>query len=219
MADKIQDTTTQLPYLTQGHLSQEVKNAARRAAQDALKRGEIEYQRCEECDLFVTEMHHDDYTKPLEVRFLCTPHHAMLHRKEKPLRPIRPVSKKAYPVVHCAVCGKELPKRHASGGRPAIYCQDPQERRSPCAELGVIVFRIVRLLEEIGIRKGHIGSALKGHSATFRLLANITRDYSKQPRIKGRYVKEANERIEKLEGMVRLVAESMPRRKGRRAKR
>src|SRR5262245_57418077 len=39
-----------------------------------LKRGKIKRQPCEVCGS-TAQMHHDDYSRPLEVRWLCRPHH------------------------------------------------------------------------------------------------------------------------------------------------
>ena len=58
-----------------------VKLKAQRAAQRALKRGIIKFKPCEVCGDQRVHMHHEDYNKPLEVRFLCTKHHYATHRK------------------------------------------------------------------------------------------------------------------------------------------
>lgn len=62
------------------------KAAARDAAQRALRAGIIKRQPCEVCGVVhasaradgsrvKVEAHHDDYSKPLDVRWLCTEHH------------------------------------------------------------------------------------------------------------------------------------------------
>ncbi len=40
-------------------------------------------QPCEVCGAEKTEAHHDDYTKPLDVRWLCKRHHSDLHTKNE----------------------------------------------------------------------------------------------------------------------------------------
>lgn len=55
--------------------------SARAKARQALRRGQLERQPCEVCGEHA-EMHHDDYSKPLEVRWLCKRHHAEHHRIE-----------------------------------------------------------------------------------------------------------------------------------------
>ena len=42
----------------------------------AIKDGRIQRGRCEECGEENAQAHHDDYSKPLEVRWLCRKHHA-----------------------------------------------------------------------------------------------------------------------------------------------
>ena len=56
------------------------KEHCRKKAQYALIKGEIEKQYCEVCGSVKSEMHHDDYTRPLDVRWLCHLHHGQYHR-------------------------------------------------------------------------------------------------------------------------------------------
>ena len=46
----------------------------------ALKRGKLMRQPCEVCGETKTQAHHDDYSKPLEVRWLCKKHHDEFHK-------------------------------------------------------------------------------------------------------------------------------------------
>jgi hypothetical protein len=57
-----------------------VKDRARRAVLTALAAGTLERQPCEVCGFLLTEAHHLDYTKPLDVKWLCTEHHGEMHR-------------------------------------------------------------------------------------------------------------------------------------------
>lgn len=54
------------------------KARARRMAHHAVRRGLIPRLPCH-CGQ-TAQMHHDDYSKPLEVRWLCRRHHLELHR-------------------------------------------------------------------------------------------------------------------------------------------
>lgn len=58
----------------------EAKVRARAAVQRALGRGDLTRQPCEVCGDEKVDGHHDDYGKPLEVRWLCRTHHGELHR-------------------------------------------------------------------------------------------------------------------------------------------
>ena len=57
------------------------KNAARRMAQAARQLGILVPQLCEVCGVNDVVIHHDDYTKPLQVRWLCSSHHQELHNR------------------------------------------------------------------------------------------------------------------------------------------
>ena len=59
------------------------KNPKKRRAKDALKwalgSGKIKRMPCEICGETKAHGHHDDYDKPLEVRWLCPIHHKQWH--------------------------------------------------------------------------------------------------------------------------------------------
>lgn len=53
------------------------KHAAHTAVRSALRSGKLVRQPCEKCgSTHRVHAHHDDYSKPLEVRWLCPEHHA-----------------------------------------------------------------------------------------------------------------------------------------------
>jgi hypothetical protein len=49
------------------------------AVSNALRDGRLVKQPCEVCGSTDVQAHHDDYSKPLEVRWLCFVHHRELH--------------------------------------------------------------------------------------------------------------------------------------------
>lgn len=55
---------------------------AHQAVGFAIKSGELRKQPCEVCGV-IGVAHHDDYTKPLDVRWLCARHHRQLHASIK----------------------------------------------------------------------------------------------------------------------------------------
>lgn len=63
---------------------QRIKDNCRSYANVYLRRGKLKRQRCTECGSRRSEMHHADYTKPLEVEWLCRECHLSRHRAEKP---------------------------------------------------------------------------------------------------------------------------------------
>ena len=56
------------------------KNRARIIAYRAYTSGKIERQPCEHCGIEKSEAHHPDYSKPLEVKWLCKKCHVQLHK-------------------------------------------------------------------------------------------------------------------------------------------
>jgi hypothetical protein len=60
---------------------------ARDAVNHAIKRGEITEGPCEICgSKEKIHAHHDDYSKPLKVRWLCAKHHNEFHKQERTRR-------------------------------------------------------------------------------------------------------------------------------------
>jgi len=59
------------------------KNNIRDLARHYVRTGKIKRESCIVCGLPKAQMHHPDYSKPLEVIWYCQKHHAELHRKLK----------------------------------------------------------------------------------------------------------------------------------------
>jgi len=64
-----------------------LKRAATSAVSNAIRDGRIVRQPCEQCGAARAQAHHDDYSKPLDVRWLCTKHHAEWHKNNAPKCP------------------------------------------------------------------------------------------------------------------------------------
>ena len=62
------------------------KRAAHWATSNTIRDGRLIRQPCEVCGHEPAEAHHDDYNKPLDVRWLCTTHHAEHHKRERESR-------------------------------------------------------------------------------------------------------------------------------------
>ncbi|HEC73154.1 MAG TPA: hypothetical protein ENI26_02140 [Methylophaga aminisulfidivorans] len=56
------------------------KRQAHNQVANALRDGRLEKQPCEVCGEKEVHAHHDDYAKPLDVRWLCNKHHNEWHR-------------------------------------------------------------------------------------------------------------------------------------------
>lgn len=67
--------------------SDPVAQRARNLTQAAIRRGRIQRKPCECCGGETqVEAHHDDYTQPLVVRWLCNQCHRDWHMKHEPIR-------------------------------------------------------------------------------------------------------------------------------------
>lgn len=58
-----------------------IKRAANVMVGNALRSGKLVKEPCETCGEKDSHGHHDDYAKPLEVRWLCSKHHTEWHDK------------------------------------------------------------------------------------------------------------------------------------------
>lgn len=56
-----------------------VKRAAHIMTGNAIRDGKIKKGKCEICGSVHVNAHHDDYSKPLDVRWLCPKHHKQWH--------------------------------------------------------------------------------------------------------------------------------------------
>lgn len=63
-----------------------IKRAAHIATGNAIRDGRLKREPCEACGARA-EAHHDDYSKPLDVRWLCPTHHAEWHKHNTPKCP------------------------------------------------------------------------------------------------------------------------------------
>lgn len=54
---------------------------AHAALRSGLRHGLLQKQPCERCGAEDAEAHHDDYDRPLSVRWLCRKHHKQIHAR------------------------------------------------------------------------------------------------------------------------------------------
>jgi len=55
-------------------------NFEKTSAHNKVSYTKLKRQPCEVCGSLDTQAHHDDYSKPLEVRWLCQLHHSRVHK-------------------------------------------------------------------------------------------------------------------------------------------
>jgi hypothetical protein len=59
----------------------EIVRRAHWTVHNAIRDGRLTRQPCEICGAANTDAHHDDYSLPLDVRWLCRKHHGQQHRR------------------------------------------------------------------------------------------------------------------------------------------
>ena len=69
-------------YHRKGVLRNPEKATARNAISNAIREGRLQRKPCEVCGAAKSEGHHPDYSKPLEVMWLCRTHHLEQHGKK-----------------------------------------------------------------------------------------------------------------------------------------
>ena len=65
-----------------------IKFKTRAALQVAVRVGQLVRGVCEVCRSSTVEAHHDDYNKPLDVRWLYTEHHGEVRRRQSELKEV-----------------------------------------------------------------------------------------------------------------------------------
>lgn len=65
------------------------KYSAHNAVNNALRDGRLKRKPCERCGSLRVHGHHDDYSKPLDVTWLCPKHHKERHRELDALSSVR----------------------------------------------------------------------------------------------------------------------------------
>lgn len=90
---------------------------AQHIVNSSIERGKLKRKPCEKCGAERADAHHDDYNKPLEVRWLCRKCHAEWHSKNEPIR--------ATNEKECEVCGKTFHFTH----RAQKFCSDACRKR------------------------------------------------------------------------------------------
>ena len=108
-----------------GHFISQSRTRARAEVRAALRARElINPGVCENCKRCLkVEAHHDDYSKPLNIRWLCRRCHLGWHADNGPGKD----TMKRPPASDCALCGRPL----SPGARPnAKYCSSTCRRES-----------------------------------------------------------------------------------------
>lgn len=68
-------------YDTQYKIKHTERRAAHIAVGNALRRGDLQRHPCIKCGHDVAEAHHEDYSRPLDVVWLCRTHHLERHKE------------------------------------------------------------------------------------------------------------------------------------------
>lgn len=69
-------------YLREHRARHPEHNRARQALSRAVRTGVLTRRPCEKCGSSKSQAHHPDYSRPLDVRWLCVVHHREAHRAQ-----------------------------------------------------------------------------------------------------------------------------------------
>lgn len=114
-------------------------------ARGAIKRGKLVRRPCEECGNPKSHGHHEDYSKPFEVRWLCARHHRWVH--------MRAQSDK-FEVFKCLRCGWEWGTRYGKPKR-CSKCRTPYwdtERKNGAVQADAGSERVENVPRRRGVR-------------------------------------------------------------------
>jgi hypothetical protein len=78
----------QLSCLECSYARSKIQALAGSIANTAMRQGRISRQPCEVCGNPKVDAHHDDYSRPLKVRWLCRSHHRQHHARTA-IKPVR----------------------------------------------------------------------------------------------------------------------------------
>jgi hypothetical protein len=119
---------------------QRARQMVQRAVYDGVL---IKPHACEGCgsEAVVLHGHHDDYTQPFAVKWLCTACHGQLHRKPLPIVTSEPLPPKA-PPTHCKhghlLSGENIRIRRTAGRvghRDCLTCERLRDRQRSLRKL------------------------------------------------------------------------------------
>lgn len=77
--DRLRGNRQSYEYVKSYRNANKKKYAAHNKVNNALRDGKIQKGCCEICGSKETHAHHDDYDKPMDVRWLCAVHHKQWH--------------------------------------------------------------------------------------------------------------------------------------------
>ena len=152
------------PYPTR-RLFDAAKREARRQVSAAIQHGAMVKQPCVVCGARQSEGHHDDYSRPLDVIWLCRRHHVARHkelRKAVAIATTQPTPSRAIREYHNVLSRPDVAKplilEAASLIHQAMTNQGLNENR---------------FASQLGVSRQHLNSVFGGGIRTLRSLATL----------------------------------------------
>lgn len=131
------------------------KIAAHRALNEAIRSGQVTRQPCEVCGAENTHGHHDDYTQPLTVRWLCPTHHKRAHGITRhPPKPRK--SRSTKPDMKNQPAPKRQPAQPRTRAKPAPWSHTKKTRlHSQAVELRAAGKSYTEIADALHLSRGH----------------------------------------------------------------
>jgi hypothetical protein len=117
------------------------KARARATARMAVARGTMRIEPCSRCGAAKAERHHPDYSRPLEVVWLCTPCHRAEHKAQK--LALHPPGLPEGATAYCADCRRPTKGKHCPACR-VRKCRGASVVGASCPICGINEPRVLR---------------------------------------------------------------------------
>lgn len=143
---------------------QRIKSAAHALVAQALKDGRLARKPCEICGDANSVAHHEDYSKPLEVVWVCRKHHMAAHGRGKGV---------SLPATKRYRSANDLIREQSWWLRKVTPCNDLYDAQSIVEALQVANIKVRELTKATGVRYSILRDIVNGRDVAVSLLLAV----------------------------------------------